>query len=221
MAELKVSTTREINSALRKQMEASKNIKIGGVSGHECIAVGIEKDVKITVNGRVGDFFGALNSGASIILNGNANRYLGDSMLSGEIIVNGEVGNGLGIYMQGGIIILKGDAKNYVGKGLHGGIIIIDGGAGDELGSYMFGGEIVVTGDCGKEIGKFMSSGTIYVGGSVVSLGRNAKFEKMSNPDVEKIKKYCESYRLKQFRNEELFSFKKIVPSGAKPWKKL
>ena len=103
----KVSRTNEINKAILKQMEVSTKIKIGGagLTGQDNIAVGLQKEIELIVEGEAGDFFGALNSQAILNLNGNVNRFLGDCMSGGGIIVSGNAGFGVGSYLSGGIIV--------------------------------------------------------------------------------------------------------------------
>ena len=106
MAE-KVVTTRDINIAIKEQLEKSKKVKISGLSGQDAIAVGLEKEIDISVKGTAGDFFGALNKGSVITLTGNARRFLGDTMSNGGLIVNGNVRRGAGTGMLGGIIVIR------------------------------------------------------------------------------------------------------------------
>lgn len=209
MAEEKLSTTKDINKALKEYLKNHRAVTIGGhdspLAGQHSIAVGIYHG-KVTVEGRAGDFFGALNNGATIILKGNAERFLGDTMIKGDIIVEGDVGIGAGTAMVGGTIVVKGDAKGKLGQWNKGGTIIITGSAGDNLGSYMLGGEIIATGDVGINTANWIQGGNIYVGGEIEKLGNNAKIIEIGREEERNIKKLLRKYDIK-----DRFDFKKIV----------
>jgi len=111
----KAITPVEINRAIRKQSRKSKVIKIGGLSGQDSIAVGMDEELELMVIGEAGDFLGALNEKAVITMEGKAGNYVGDCMRGGGIIVNGEVGNGAGAYLSGGIVVIRGNAGNGAG----------------------------------------------------------------------------------------------------------
>jgi glutamate synthase domain-containing protein 2 len=186
MAE-KVVTTRDINIAIKDQLEKSKKVKISGLSGQDSIAVGLEKEIDISVKGTAGDFFGALNKGTIITLTGNARRFLGDTIHSGGIIVNGNVRRGAGLSMQGGIIIIRGEVDGDIGQLNKAGTIIVSENAGDDVGAYMYGGEVIVAGDTGKNLGNWMIGGAIYIGGEIESMGNNAKIVDIENTEIDKL----------------------------------
>ena len=107
-----ISTTKEINEALRKQMISAKSVKISGLDGQDNIAVGIDKDVKVFVEGKAGDFFGALNKNAEITLKGDADSFSGYMMSGGKIFIDGNAGEMLGHKMRNGMIVVSGDVES-------------------------------------------------------------------------------------------------------------
>lgn len=177
-----ITSAREINSIIKKQVEIGKKVKIGGLSNQSCVAVGITKSAgkfaEINVEGNAGDFFASLNNGAKIVLNGNAKRFVGDGMISGEIIVNGNV-ESCGEYMNGGIIIINGNCGN-VGHYNKNGFIIINGNAKD-VGKAMQNGTVIVNGNAEK-IGEGIVSGNVFVSGNF-ELGKGAKVSFLSEQD--------------------------------------
>jgi glutamate synthase domain-containing protein 3 len=207
-----IYATRDINRAIRAQMKKGATTRIEGLTGQDSIAVGLSTDAKITILGDAGDFFGALNDGATLLLKGSSGRFLGDSMLSGKIVVNGDVKDGTGANMFGGEIIIKGKAGSKVGAGMKGGAIIIDGNVGDELGLHLYEGDIVVTGDAGKKVGRFMLGGNIYINGEIGSIGDDAKSEKPDKKDKLKLTNYL----TKQNISGE-FKFKKVTSTNRIP----
>jgi len=210
MAQTKVNTTKQINMALRSRVGKSKVVRIGGLKGHDSIAVGLAADIHITVDGDAGDFFGALNKGATLVLHGKAGRYLGDSMLSGKIITESEVGKELGHSMHGGVIVVKGDGGNKVGAFMKGGTILIAGNVGDDLGMGMEGGTIIVTGDIGKNAGFGMKGGNIFVGGEMDAVGKHAAILESTPDDKKVLADLFQQYAIKT----KILVFEKIGREG-------
>jgi glutamate synthase domain-containing protein 3 len=131
----RVVSTRDINAAIHRQLEKSSIVKIGdtekgGLTGQDCIAVGLMQDAEIIVTGDAGDYFGAFNHRPLITLNGTAGRFLGDSMSGGGLIVKGRVRHGVGVYMTGGIIVIKGSSEGEVGRFNLGGAVLVNGKTG-------------------------------------------------------------------------------------------
>jgi len=218
MAEKKPVSPREINQLIWKRFETSRDVHVSRLTGQHCIAVGIPGGKIVQVEGDSGDFFGALNDGASITLNANAGRFCGDSMFGGELIVNGDTGTGVGQYMRGGVLVVKGDCKGTAGQFMRNGTILIDGRAGKEVGKYMMGGEIVIAGDAGERTGENMMRGTIYIQGEPASLGLNAKLLKLGPEDIERLRHLHKQYKFRKIRDEELLAeFQKVVPETSRP----
>jgi formylmethanofuran dehydrogenase subunit C len=207
-----IYTTKDINKAIRAQLKKGATTRIEGLTGQDNIAVGISSHTKITILGEAGDFFGALNNGATLLLKGNSGRFLGDTMVSGRIVLNGDANNGVGTNMHGGEIIIKGNAGSKVGAGMKGGAIIIDGNVGDELGLNLYDGDIVVIGDAGKEVGKLMFGGNIFINGEIGGLGENARSQKPDKKDKLKLTNYLtEQNILGEFK------FKKVMGTNIIP----
>ena len=53
----KVSTTQDINAAIKKQLKRSKTIKITGLSGQNYIAVGLTTKKQLVFSGKAGEFY--------------------------------------------------------------------------------------------------------------------------------------------------------------------
>jgi len=82
-----VSTSKDINSAIKKQLNRSKTVKITGLNGQNHVAIGLDTEKQLTFEGSAGDFFGAFNDGTILNLKGSARRFLGDTMSKGGIIL--------------------------------------------------------------------------------------------------------------------------------------
>lgn len=201
-----IYATKDINKAIRAQIKKGAATRIEGLSGQDSIAVGLGMDVKVTIVGDAGDFFGALNEGTTLSIEGNSGRFLGDSMISGNIMVSGDAKEGLGANMYGGSIIVRGSAGSNVGAGMKGGVVIIDGDVGDYTGIHMFDGDIVIIGDAKKKVGMMMLGGSIYINGKIGSLGKNAMTQKLDNNDRLKLTAYLTKEKI---LGE--FKFKKVT----------
>jgi len=214
--EKKIIKTRDINLAIKKKMVTSRTITISGLTGQDSVAVGINKDVELVVNGTAGDLFGALNGNSIITLNGNAGRFLGDSMCGGGIIVNGDVGKGCGHASSGGIIVIRGKADSTLGQLNRGGTIIVEKGAGDRVGAGMFQGDIIVVGGCGNATGDWAVGGSIFVEGDIGGIGKNMEASAPTGVEKKKIQTYLNHYGVKG----ELENFVKIAPLTDRPFTK-
>ncbi|UCG68676.1 MAG: hypothetical protein JSV09_12850 [Thermoplasmata archaeon] len=207
-----IYATKDINKAIRAQIKKGASTRIEGLTGQDSIAVGLSSDVKITIVGEAGDFFGALNNGTTLLLNGNSGRFLGDAMISGRIVVSGNVDHGAGTNLLGGEIIIKGNAGSKVGAGMKGGAIIIDGDVTDDLGMQLYNGDIIVTGDAQKKVGCLMLGGNIFINGKIGSLGKNAKSERPNKNDKLKLTNYLTEQNI-----SGEFKFKKITSQDEIP----
>ena len=214
--EEKVSKTPDINRAISLQMQQSKKIKISGLKGHDSIAIGIEKEIELTVEGEAGDYFGALNHAAILKLNGNSGRFLGDTMSGGGIIVNGYIGGGTGDYMKGGIIVVKGNINGATGRMMTGGVIIVDGNVGENTGLNMCSGDIIIVGNADRALGNWMTGGRIYIGGEFSELGENSKVTDLDMQDVNLLDTYFNHYGITSHST----IFKKVIPISATPFTK-
>jgi glutamate synthase domain-containing protein 3 len=208
-------TTRDLNVTLAKDIKSKKAATIKA-SGQNCLAVGIDEKAKVTVEGRVGDLFGALNNGATIVLNGTAGRFVGDTMNSGKVTVNGDCGEGAGMYMYGGHLIINGDAGDNIAQIAKGGAVVVNGNLGDFAGLYLTGGCIIVTGNSGDMTGDWMIKGAIFVGGNIGGMGNNTKVENLTAED----KKFLENIFSENKIKAQISKMKKIVPKDLRPFYK-
>ena len=215
MAEEKVPpTSKEINKALRSYIQANKkSISVERTyKNNHYIGVGLNAPVKVTIEkGPAGDYFGALNAGASLILNGTAGRFVGSTMASGEIRINGDVDDGVGVYLAGGTIIIKGDVSGSVGGRMRGGIVIVDGNVKGDVGEGMSGGEIYITGDVGGTIGTGLKAGRLFIAGKMPEIHDNVKVKPVGPKELDVIKDYQKRFKFRRFQSaEELDAFRMI-----------
>jgi len=207
-----VYDSRTINEQIKKLISMGKVVKIEGLTGQNCIAVGIRQG-KTRISGVGGDYFGSFNAGGRLTLQGPAGRYVCDNMSGGEVIIQGHVASGSGVYMSGGNLIVKGNAGDRVGLNMQGGILVIDGYAGSYVGEYMQGGTLIVTGNAGAHLGQWMIGGEIYVGGTITERGKNTTEIQATEEEVAAVVKYLEAYDVKG-----VTTLRKITADKARPF---
>ena len=87
--------SRELNKKIKESIEdGHKEINIINVLGQRFIGNGIQnKELKITINGTVGNDLGMFMDGVDIELFGNAQDGVGNTLNSGTICVHGRAGD--------------------------------------------------------------------------------------------------------------------------------
>ena len=203
---------REANSRIKEAVHNGNEAVLTHASELYGLASGL-KNGEVTVRGNAGDYLGALNQGARIVVEGDAGAFVGDNSRDGEIWVKGNVGEGLGMYAYGGVIVVSGDAGNAVAQMNKGGTIVIGGSVGDNVGLYMMDGRVVICGNAGKGLGHVMLRGAIYLDGALGSLGKNSEYEGITDGDLAFLRAMLEKYGLRA----NMRNFKKIVPASSRP----
>lgn len=227
---------RELNSEIRKAIREGKDhISITGVLGQRFIGDGIDKKVKIDIDGVAGGDLGAFMNGPTIHVRGNADHAAGNTMTGGTIIIEGNTGDCAGHSMRGGKLFIKGSVGYRVGIHMKQykdkyPIIIIGGNAEAFLGEYMAGGIIVLLGlDEGETVGDYigtgMHGGKIFIAGRVKKemLGVAASKGVLTEQDLalldELVQEYGEIFN-KDVKSSD-FVFSKIEPISSRPFSNL
>ncbi|GAB4380573.1 GltB/FmdC/FwdC-like GXGXG domain-containing protein [Methanothermobacter thermautotrophicus] len=207
-------TTRDINRKIKDGLNNEiRRFEIESSAELDSIVVGIREEAEFVLNGKFGDFIGALNHGPMIEINGKTGRYVGNNMTAGEIIVHGDADDGVGFGTYNGTIVVHGDAGNGIGQLNKGGIIIIDGDIGDLAGLYMLSGDLIITGNSGEDTGDWIIGGNIYIGGDFDS-GTNTRIVEMDESDIRKLSALFEQYSIEASPDE----FKKIQRKEIRPF---
>ncbi|MCL6451183.1 MAG: hypothetical protein K6T75_07830 [Acetobacteraceae bacterium] len=209
-----VLSTRDLNRLLRQRAQAGGTVTAERLSGQHCVAVGLDNEATVELEGRAGDYFGALNKAARIRLKGPAGRFAADTMSGGELVIEGDAGAGLGFSLSGGTVVVKGSVAGRAGQMIKRGLILIDGNVGDTSGLYALGGEIVVTGDAGDKTGDWIIAGRMYVGGKIASLGHNATVVPLDADDESRLASYFKAYGIQK----DPAGFKKVAPLKVRPF---
>ena len=231
---------RELNERIHEAVNKGKHeIVLNNVNGQRYIGDALRGDIKIVVNGVLGNDSAAFMDGPTIIVNANAQDAIGNTMNAGQVIVHGSVGDITGYAMRGGKIYIRGDAGYRVGIHMKSykesyPAIVIGGCAGDFLGEYMAGGLLIVLGlDRKKDepiVGNYcatgMHGGVIYIRGQVEEyrLSKEIQQTGLGEADKEVLRRYLQEYcRCFSLNLEKVMEkqFIKLIPSSHRPYGKL
>jgi glutamate synthase domain-containing protein 3 len=186
-------TTREINERLRRAIaEGETEIEIDDPAGKHSLAVALEGDSRITCNGTVGYFIGALGMGPAIEVHGNAGWSVGADLMRGSVVVHGNAGSSVGASCRGGLVVVDGDVGARAGIALKGATVVIGGSVGYMSGFMMQAGTFVVGGDAADGLGDSMYAGDIFVGGDIEFPGADAVVAEATDEDLLMLKELLE-----------------------------
>lgn len=229
---------KELNRRIRDAVAAGVDaIRLDNINGQYFIGDGINKPVKITINGVPGNDLGAFMNGATIIVNDNAQDNIGNTMNAGKIVVHGHAGDVLGYGMRGGKLHIMKDVGYRVGIHMKSynqnrPVLIAGGKAGDFFGEYMAGGVLILLdmlsdnpdkAKHGFSLGTGMHGGTIFVRGGVDEsrLSREVGVFELSAEDLimleEYLTDYCKDFGLK-LKDVLQEKFVKILPKSKRPY---
>ena len=141
-------------------------------SGAHAVAVGVDADVEIDVEGHVGYYCAGMNKRATVRVHGNAGVGLAENIMSGTVRVDGYAGQSCAATGRGGLVVVRGDAVRAL-RHLHEGRRHrrarlrraherVHGPEGPARGR---------AGDAGEALGDSLYEARLYVRGSVASLG--------------------------------------------------
>ncbi len=228
---------RDLNREIKELItKGEEEITLNNVNGQRYIGDGINRDIKIIVNGTPGNDMAAFASGVEINVNGNGQDGIANTMNEGKIIIHGHAGDVLGYSMRGGRVYIKGQTGYRAGIHMKGykekqPVIIIGGTAGDFFGEYMAGGRLILLGlnrqedepIIGNHIGVGMHGGIIYIRDKIADyqIGEGVKVTELDDRDRRELATLLEEYCQKfDFELEEVMKakFSKLVPLSSRPY---
>jgi glutamate synthase domain-containing protein 3 len=229
---------RDLNAQIREAVaNGESEIELDNVNGQRYIADGLERPVRIAINGVPGNDLGAFMDGPTVIVRGNAEDAIGNTMNGGKIVVHGDAGDVLGYGMRGGRIFVRGNVGYRVGIHMKAyrsqiPVLVAGGTAADFLGEYMAGGMLIVLGLNGRQgqslVGDYcatgMHGGIIYMRGEADPsqiAGDHVTIRQASEDDLAQLRphleEYCGEFGLDP-QNVLGHSFAKLVPSSHRPY---
>jgi glutamate synthase domain-containing protein 3 len=188
--DLDTQTVRELNQYLHGDAAAlaGQRIAVASPNGAHNIAVGVDADLHVTIQGHAGYYAGGMNQQATIVIEGSAGTGVAENMMSGKVHVRGFASNGAGASAHGGLLVIDGDAGLRCGISLKGGDIVVGGSVGSFSAFMAQAGRMVICGDAGDALGDSLYEAVLYVRGEVKSLGADAQYEPMSEADIDAVR---------------------------------
>jgi glutamate synthase domain-containing protein 3 len=176
---------RELNASLHKLPPDTNETawEVLNPQGKHAIAVGLDADVAVTIDGHVGYYCGGMNKRASITIAGNAGTGVAENMMSGEIRVKGDASQSAGATGHGGLLVIEGNASARCGISMKGIDIVVKGSIGAMSAFMAQAGTLVVLGDAGEALGDSIYEARLFVRGEVKSLGADCIEKPMEDAD--------------------------------------
>ncbi|HEY1566376.1 MAG TPA: hypothetical protein VGF68_05140 [Solirubrobacteraceae bacterium] len=176
--DLRSDTVRELNRALHGA-EARGLIRVVNPDGRHAIAVGIDAECEVEVDGHVGYYCAGMNQRATVRVRGNCGVGVAENMMSGTVVVEGSASQAAGATARGGLLVIHGDASARCGISLKGADIVVRGSVGHMSGFMAQRGALVVCGDAGEALGDSLYEARLYVRGTVAGLGADCVEKEM------------------------------------------
>lgn len=162
---------RDLNAALHAKTQGARAWRVLNPRGRHAVAVGLDDDVQVSIEGHVGYYCGGMNKAAAIVIHGNAGVGVAENMMSGRVHVRGDVSQSAGASARGGLLVVEGSAGARCGIALKGADIVVRGNVGHMSAFMAQRGCLVVLGDAGESLGDSLYEARLYVRGTVKSLG--------------------------------------------------
>jgi glutamate synthase domain-containing protein 3 len=181
VVDLSTSDVRGLNRALHAPDVAatSPRWRVTHPDGRHSLAVGLDADVDVEIDGHVGYYCAGMNKTATVTVHGNAGVGVAENMMSGTVRVRGNASQSAGATAHGGLLVIEGSAAARCGISMKGVDIVVGGDVGHMSAFMGQSGRLVVCGDAGDALGDSLYEARLYVQGSVKSLGADCVQKEM------------------------------------------
>lgn len=170
--DLAATSLRDLNATLHALRPGeNRAFRVLNPRGAHAVAVGVDADVAIRIEGHVGYYCAGMNKQARITVAGNAGTGVAENMMSGFVHVLGDASQSAGATARGGMLLIEGNAAARCGISLKGADIVVKGSIGHMSAFMAQTGTLVVFGDAGEALGDSLYEARLFVRGSVASLG--------------------------------------------------
>ena len=177
-------TLREINAALQAAPDRAA-FTLRHPKGSHALAVGLDADIEVTVDGSTGYYCAGMNQHATVRVLGSAGPGVAENMMSGQVIIEGDASQYAGATGRGGLLVVKGNASSRCGISMKG-IDIVVGGSIGHMSAFMGqSGNLVVLGDAGDALGDSLYEARLFIRGAVKSLGADCVEKEMRGEHLE------------------------------------
>lgn len=171
VVDLATTTVRELNADLHDPAHPATDWIVTRPAGRHNIAVGIDRELSLTVDGHVGYFFAGMHQKGEVTVHGNAGQGLAENIMSGRVHVTGDASQSVAATGHGGLVVVDGNASARCGISMKGVDIVVGGNVGHMSAFMAQAGRMVVCGDAGENLGDSIYEARLYVRGGVASLG--------------------------------------------------
>jgi methylamine---glutamate N-methyltransferase subunit B len=168
--DLAETPVRELNRRLHAA-DVAPRWRIAHPNGAHAVAVGIDAEIEVEIDGHVGYYCAGMNKRATVRVHGNAGVGLAENIMSGAVFVDGYAGQSCAATGRGGLVVVRGDASARCGISMKGVEVVVEGSVGHMSAFMAQKGALVVCGDAGDALGDSIYEARLYVRGSVASLG--------------------------------------------------
>ena len=197
---------REVNAKLHDASgdpAAPKRWRIVNPAGRHNLAVGLDAELEVSIEGHVGYYCAGMNQRANVTIDGNAGVGVAENMMCGAVSVLGDASQAAGATARGGRLLVRGNASARCAISLKGGDVVVGGSIG-HLGAFMAQrGRLVVCGDAGESLGDSLNEAQIFVRGKVVSLGADCVEKEMREEHVRELRSLLLSVGLDDVKPED------------------
>jgi glutamate synthase domain-containing protein 3 len=175
---------RELNRRLHEVGDppSQRHWRVVRPGGRHAIAVGLDADVEVDIDGHVGYYCAGMNQRATVRVHGNCGVGLAENIMSGAVFVDGNASQSAGATGRGGLVVIGGDASSRCGISMKGVDIVVRGSVGHMSAFMAQKGRLVVCGEAGDGLGDSIYEARLYVRGSVAGLGADC-VEKEVRPE--------------------------------------
>jgi methylamine---glutamate N-methyltransferase subunit B len=166
--------------------------RIAHPNGAHAVAVGIDAEIEVDVDGHVGYYCAGMNKHATVRVHGNAGVGLAENIMSGTVVVDGYAGQSCAASGRGGLVVVRGDASARCGISMKGVDVVVERSVGHMSAFMAQKGCLVVCGDAGEALGDSIYEARLYVRGAVASLGADCVEKEMRGEHVAELRALLE-----------------------------
>jgi len=178
---------RELNRRLHEP-DPTARWRVVNPAGAHAVAVGVDAEIEIDVEGHVGYYCAGMNKRATVRVHGNAGVGLAENIMSGRVEVDGYAGQSCAATGRGGLVVVRGDASARCGISMKGVDIVVCGSVGHMSAFMAQKGRLVVLGDAGEALGDSLYEAHLYVRGRVGSLGADCIEKELRDEHVAELR---------------------------------
>jgi glutamate synthase domain-containing protein 3 len=179
--DLATTSVRELNQRLHELDRGPSRWRVRNPDGAHSIAVGLDAEVEVEIEGHVGYYCAGMNKRATVRIAGNCGVGVAENMISGTVVVEGDASQSAGATARGGLLVIRGSASARCAISLKGAEVVVCGSIGHAGGFLAQRGTLVVCGDAGDGLGDSIYETRVYVRGDVAGLGADCVEKPMAD----------------------------------------